>query len=53
LLQLHLKSNLSARDRLRLSQRGADQQIDVLVDYPGRRMRPPIFAIAEQTGVHL
>lgn len=30
-----------------------EQRIDVLVDYPGRRVRPPIFAIAEQTGIRL
>lgn len=30
-----------------------EQKIDVLVDYPTRRFRPPIFAIAKQTGVLL
>lgn len=30
-----------------------DQKIDVLVDYPARRQRPPIFAVARQTGVRL
>lgn len=30
-----------------------EQRIDVLVDYPARRVRPPIFAIAEQTGIRL
>jgi hypothetical protein len=30
-----------------------EQRIDLLVDYPGRRARPPIFAVAEQTGVRL
>lgn len=30
-----------------------EQRIDLLVDYPGRCERPPIFAIAEQSGVRL
>lgn len=30
-----------------------EQRIDVVADYPGRCERPPIFAIAEQTGVRL
>jgi hypothetical protein len=30
-----------------------EQRIDVPVDYPGRQVRPPIFAIAEQTGIRL
>ncbi|NCA90983.1 MAG: nucleotidyltransferase domain-containing protein [Gammaproteobacteria bacterium] len=30
-----------------------EQRIDVLADYPGRWVRPPIFAIAERTGVPL
>lgn len=30
-----------------------EQRIDVLIDYPGRQVRPPIFAIAEQTGIRL
>ena len=30
-----------------------EQRIDVLVDYPGRDVRPPIFGIAERTGVKL
>ena len=39
--------------QVRVQQALGEQRIDVLVDYPGRRVRPPIFAIADQTGVHL
>ena len=30
-----------------------EQKIDVLLDYPSRKSRPPIFAIAKQTGILL
>lgn len=30
-----------------------EQRVDVPIDYPGRRVRPPIFMIAEQTGIRL
>ena len=30
-----------------------EQKIDVLIDYPGRRQRPPIFQIAREQGVVL
>lgn len=30
-----------------------EQKIDVLLDYPSRRSRPPIFAIAKRQGVQL
>lgn len=30
-----------------------EQKIDVLLDYPSRKIRPPIFAIAKQTGILL
>ncbi len=30
-----------------------EQKIDVLLDYPSRKKRPPIFAIARQTGILL
>jgi predicted nucleotidyltransferase len=30
-----------------------DQKIDVLLDYPSRKMRPPIFFIAKQNGILL
>ena len=30
-----------------------EQKIDVLLDYPSRKTRPPIFSIARQTGVLL
>ncbi|ADC72309.1 conserved hypothetical protein [Thioalkalivibrio sp. K90mix] len=36
-----------------LQQRLGEQKIDVLVDYPGRRERPPIFNVAERTGIPL
>jgi predicted nucleotidyltransferase len=39
--------------QVQVQQTLGEQHIDVLVDYPGRRTRPPIFAIAEQTGVRL
>jgi len=29
------------------------QKIDVLLDYPSRKMRPPIFFIAKQNGILL
>jgi len=30
-----------------------EQKIDVLLDYPSRKTRPPIFSIAKQTGILL
>ena len=30
-----------------------EQKIDVLLDYPARKMRPPIFHIAKQNGILL
>ena len=30
-----------------------EQKIDVLLDYPSRKTRPPIFAIAKTTGILL
>jgi predicted nucleotidyltransferase len=30
-----------------------EQKIDVLLDYPSRKTRPPIFLIAKQTGILL
>lgn len=30
-----------------------EQKIDVLLDYPARKIRPPIFSIAKQTGILL
>jgi len=30
-----------------------EQKIDVLLDYPSRNTRPPIFSIAKQTGILL
>jgi predicted nucleotidyltransferase len=30
-----------------------EQKIDVLIDYPTRQVRPPIFTIARQTGIPL
>lgn len=39
--------------KVQVQQALGEQRIDVLVDYPGRRVRPPIFAIAEQTGIRL
>jgi predicted nucleotidyltransferase len=39
--------------QVRVQRALGEQRIDVLVDYPGRRERPPIFDIAERTGVRL
>ena len=36
-----------------LQQRLGEQRIDLLIDYPSRRERPPIFAIAARTGIPL
>ena len=30
-----------------------EQKIDVLLDYPSRKTRPPIFSVAKQTGILL
>ncbi len=30
-----------------------EQKIDVLLDYPSRKSRPPIFSIAKRTGILL
>ncbi len=30
-----------------------EQKIDVLVDYPSRKVTPPIFEVAKQTGILL
>jgi len=30
-----------------------EQKIDVLLDYPSRQTRPPIFSVARQTGILL
>ncbi len=30
-----------------------EQKIDVLLDYPSRKVHPPIYAIARQTGIPL
>jgi hypothetical protein len=38
---------------VRIQRALGEQRIDVPVDYPGRRVRPPIFDIAERTGVRL
>jgi hypothetical protein len=39
--------------QVQVQQALGEQRIDLLVDYPGRRVRPPIFTIAEQTGLRL
>ena len=36
-----------------LKRRIGDRKIDVLVDYPARQQRPPIFTVARQTGIRL
>lgn len=30
-----------------------EQKIDVLVDYPGRKFRPPVYEVARREGVQL
>ncbi len=37
----------------KLQMRLGEQKIDVLLDYPARKVRPPIFGIALQTGILL
>jgi predicted nucleotidyltransferase len=37
----------------KLQMKLGDQKIDVLLDYPSRKVRPPIFNIALQTGILL
>ena len=35
----------------RLQEALGEQKIDVLVDYPGRQYYPPVYEVAERTGV--
>lgn len=37
----------------KLQMKLGEQKIDVLLDYPARKVRPPIFAIALKTGILL
>lgn len=37
----------------RIQMKLGEQKIDVLLDYPARKTRPPIFAVARQTGILL
>ncbi len=37
----------------KLQMRLGEQKIDVLLDYPSRKSRPPIFTIAHQNGILL
>ena len=37
----------------KLQMKLGEQKIDVLLDYPARKKRPPIFSVARQTGVLL
>lgn len=36
-----------------LQKKMGEQKIDILLDYPTRASRPPIFSIAKQTGILL
>lgn len=36
-----------------VKRRIGNQKIDVLVDYPARKTRPPIFDVARQSGIRL
>ena len=37
----------------KLQMKLGEQKIDVLLDYPSRKSRPPIFSIAKKTGILL
>lgn len=37
----------------RIQAKLGEQKIDVLLDYPSRKNRPPIFSVAKQTGILL
>jgi len=37
----------------RIQTKLGEQQIDLLLDYPSRKVRPPIFSVAKQTGILL
>ena len=37
----------------RVQQELGEQKLDLLIDYPGRGERPPIYRFAEETGVRL
>ena len=39
--------------QVRVQRAIGEQKIDLLIDYPGRGEHPPIFEIAERTGVRL
>lgn len=39
--------------QVRVQQTIGEQKIDLLLDYPGRGDHPPIFEVAERTGVRL
>ncbi|MGJ7458778.1 hypothetical protein ACR80S_14215 [Halomonas sp. MA07-2] len=39
--------------QLKVQREIGEQKIDLLIDYPGRVEHPPIFEIAERTGVRL
>ncbi|WP_417421103.1 nucleotidyltransferase domain-containing protein [Halomonas sp.] len=41
------------RCQMKLQQALGEQKIDMLIDYPSRGTHPPIFSIAEQSGVPL
>ena len=41
------------RCQVQLQQALGEQKIDMLIDYPGRGHFPPIFSIAEQSGIPL
>ncbi len=38
---------------VKLQMQLGEQKIDVLVDYPSRKVTPPIFEVAKQTGILL
>jgi hypothetical protein len=38
---------------VKLQRQLGEQKIDVLVDYPNRKVTPPIYEVAKQTGILL
>jgi len=46
-----VKTELTFMDKLQMQL--GEQKIDVLVDYPTRKVTPPIFEVAKQTGILL
>jgi predicted nucleotidyltransferase len=50
-IQVLMRAEIALLTKLR--EQLGDQKIDVLLDYPSRKVRPPILGIAMQTGILL